>query len=50
MTGAVARLDLSVSTLASLPDSWLQNMLDGLQFIAAQQGKFTVAAHCLCGL
>jgi len=50
MTGAVTRLDLSISTPVSLPVSWLQDMLDGLQFIAAQQGKFTVAAHCLCGL
>ncbi len=50
MSSAVSRLHISVSKPASLPVSWLQSMLDDLQFISAQQGKFTVAAHCLCGL
>jgi hypothetical protein len=50
MAGAVARLNLSISTPTSLPVSWLQSLLDDLQFIAAQQGKFTIAAHCLCGI
>jgi protease-4 len=50
MTGAVSRLNLSISTPVSLPVPWLQSMFDDLQFIAAQQGKFTIAAHCLCGL
>jgi protease-4 len=50
MTGAVSRLNISVSKPVSLPVTWLQSMLDDLQFISAQQGKFTVAAHCLCGL
>ena len=50
ITSVVASLDLSVSTPTILPVSWLQDMLDDLQFIAAQQGKFTIAAHCLCGL
>jgi len=50
MAGAVARLNLSISTPASLPVSWLQSLLDDLQFIVAQQGKFTIAAHCLCGI
>jgi hypothetical protein len=34
----------------NLPVSWLQSMFDDLQFISARQGRFTVAAHCLCGL
>lgn len=46
----VSKLDLSVSQPVSLPVSWLQAMLDDLQFITDQQGKFTIAAHCLCGL
>ena len=50
VSGAVTKLHLSVSRPVSLPVSWLQSMLDELQFITAQQGKFTVAAHCLCGL
>jgi hypothetical protein len=50
MTGAVSKLNISVSRPVSLPVSWLQGMLDDLQFITAQQGRFTVAAHCLCGL
>ena len=50
MATAVSKLDLSVRKPVSLPVSWLQAMLDDLQFITAQQGKFTVAAHCLCGL
>jgi len=50
MAGAVAHLNLSISTPVNLPVSWMQNMLDDLQFIAAQQGKFTIAAHCLCGM
>jgi hypothetical protein len=50
IASAVVSLDLSISTPANLPVSWLQNMLDDLQFIAAQEGKFTIAAHCLCGL
>ena len=47
---AIAKLDLSITTPAVLPVSWLQSMYDDLQFIAAQQGKFTIAAHCMCGL
>jgi protease-4 len=50
IASAVASLDLSISTPNILPVSWLQNMLDDLQYIAAQEGKFTIAAHCLCGL
>ena len=50
MAGAVAHMNLSISTPVSLPVSWLQNMYDDLQFIVAQQGKFTIAAHCLCGM
>jgi len=50
MAAAVSHLNLSVTTPASLPASWLQSMLGDLQFIVAQQGKFTVAAHCLCGI
>ncbi|NNK98002.1 MAG: signal peptide peptidase SppA [Xanthomonadales bacterium] len=48
--GAVVRLNLSVSAPVKLPVSWLQGMLDDLQFIMAREGKFTVAAHCLCGM
>jgi len=50
MSGAISKLNISVSRPMSLPVSWLQGMLDDLQFISAQQGKFTIAAHCLCGL
>lgn len=50
MATAVSKLRVSVSRPASLPVSWLQSMLDDLKFLSAQQGKFTVAAHCLCGL
>jgi len=50
MAGAVASLNLSISSPVNLPVSWLQSMYDDLQFIARQQGKFTVAAHCLCGM
>lgn len=50
MSGAVSKLNISVSRPVNLPVSWLQGMLDDLQFIAAQQGRFTIAAHCLCGL
>ena len=50
IASVVASLGLSISTPSILPASWLQSMLDDLKFIAAQQGKFTIAAHCLCGL
>ena len=50
MAAAISRLNLSISTPISLPATWLQSMLGDLQFIVAQQGKFTVAAHCLCGM
>ena len=50
MSGAISRLNISAGKPVSLPVSWLQSMLDDLQFISTQQGKFTVAAHCLCGL
>ncbi len=50
LAGAVARMDLSISTPARLPVSWLQNMFDDLQFIATRETKFTIAAHCLCDL
>lgn len=48
LADAIAALDLSISQPVNLPVSWLQAMLDDLRFIAAQQGKFTLAAHCLC--
>jgi protease-4 len=50
MAAAISRLNLSISTPVSLPATWLQSMLGDLQFIVTQQGKFTVAAHCLCGI
>lgn len=50
MTGAMVKLNLSVSTPVNLPVSWLQDMLDDLRFIAARDGQFTVAAHCLCNI
>jgi protease-4 len=50
MTGAIAKLNLSVSTPVNLPVSWLQSMLNDLQFIVSKEGKFTVAAYCLCGI
>ena len=51
MTGAITKLNLSVSTPAiSLPVPWLQGMLEDLRFIAAYNGQFTIAAHCLCDL
>ena len=50
MSSAVARLNFTFDKPAVIPASWLQGMLDDLQFISAQQGKFTVAAHCLCEL
>jgi len=50
IASAVVSLNLSISTPTSLPVSWLQSMFDDLQFIATREGKFTVAAHCLCGL
>jgi protease-4 len=48
--GVVSKLNLSVSTPVSLPVPWLQAMLNDLQFIVSRQGKFTIAAHCLCGM
>ena len=51
MTGAITKLNLSVSTPAiSLPVPWLQGMLEDLRFIAAYDGQFTIAAHCLCDI
>ena len=48
MARAVANLNLSVSTPFELPVSWLQSILDDLQFMASKEGRFTVAAYCLC--
>lgn len=48
--GAITKLNLSVSAPVILPVPWLQNILDDLQFLSSRQGKFTVAAHCLCGM
>lgn len=50
MAATVKHLKLSVSIPASLQVSWLQGMLEELQFIVTQEGKFTVAAHCLCDI
>jgi len=47
---AVSKLHISVSQPAELPVSWLQSIFDDLQYLSARQGKFTVAAHCLCGM
>jgi protease-4 len=48
--GVISKLNLSVTQPVGLPVSWLQAMLDDLQFLTSRQGKFTVAAHCLCGM
>lgn len=50
MTGAVVRFNVSISLPVSRQVPWLQGMLDDLQFIASRQGRFTIAAHCLCGM
>lgn len=50
LAGAMASLNLSVSKPVILPGPWLQGMIEDLQFIAARQGTFTVAAHCLCDI
>jgi protease-4 len=50
LAGAMVSLNLPVSKPAILPGPWLQGMLEDLQFIAARQGTFTVAAHCLCDI
>jgi len=50
MTGVISRFNLSISKPVNLPVSWLQNMFDDIRFIVAQEGKFTIAAHCLCGM
>ena len=50
MSSAVAKLEFSVTKPVNVPVSWLQGMLDDLRFITDRQGKFTVAAHCLCSL
>lgn len=48
--GAVSKFNLRVTMPVSLPVSWLQAILNDLQFLSSYQGKFTVAAHCLCGM
>lgn len=50
ITGAVVNLRLAVSPPVNLPASWLQTMLADLQFMVSKEGKFTVAAHCLCSI
>jgi protease-4 len=50
VSGAVSRFNLSVTTPVSLPVPWLQSILDDLRFLSSRQDKFTVAAHCLCGM
>jgi len=50
MSNAVTRLDLSISMPDKFHASWVQSILDDLKFITEQQGKFTIAAHCLCGM
>ena len=50
MSSAISRLNVSISVPSALHVSWLQGMLGDLQFIATQEGKFTIAAHCLCGM
>lgn len=48
VSNAIAQLNLKVSQPISLPVSWLQGLLDDLNFIAARNGKFTIAAYCMC--
>ncbi len=48
MTKAIVKLNLSISLPVNFSASWLQNILGDLQFIAEKEGKFTVAAYCLC--
>lgn len=50
MTNAVTSLNLSISMPQKFHASWLQSMMDDLKYISDQQGKFTIAAHCLCGM
>lgn len=48
--GAVSKFNLRVTMPVGLPVPWLQAILNDLQFLSNRQGKFTVAAHCLCGM
>jgi protease-4 len=50
VSSAITRLNLSVSSPVHLPVTWLQKILDDLEFLSNRQGQFSVAAHCLCGM
>jgi protease-4 len=49
-SNAIVKLNLRVSQPISLPVSWVQGLLDDLNFIASRNGKFTIAAYCMCEL
>lgn len=50
VSNAIVKLNLKVSQPVNLPVSWLQGLLNDLNFIATRNGKFTIAAYCLCEL
>lgn len=50
VSNAVVKLNLSVSQPFNLPVSWVQGILNDLKFIAARNGKFTIAAYCMCSI
>jgi len=49
-SGALAHLSLGHVETGFLRRSFIEQLLADLRMVAGQDGRFTVAAHCLCGL
>lgn len=48
--GAASHFSWPVMGSGWVPPGFVQRMVDQLRLVAGAQGRFTVAAHCLCGV
>lgn len=49
-SGVMSRVGMGRSPLLALRGTFVQNLLEDLQFLSSHDRELTIAAHCLCGL
>jgi protease-4 len=49
-TEALGKLNINTETRSILRQPLLQSLLDDLRVLTRNDGQFTIAAHCLCGI
>jgi hypothetical protein len=49
-SGVMSRVGLGKDPMSALRGTFVQGLLDDLQYLSSHDREMTIAAHCLCGL